>query len=136
MQDSKRDTDVNNRLLDSVGVDEGGMIWENSIETCILPGTFLKCKLFILICLKLLLTFHCISNIITWFTRSWMTKILPNPPTSLWATFFLVPATLTFPQVYPTLSYLSCQIHVTPPHSSYLSFNAASSESTFMSLPI
>ena len=36
MQDSKRDTDVNNRLLDSVGESEGGMIWENSIETCIL----------------------------------------------------------------------------------------------------
>ena len=26
MQDSKRDTDVNNRLLDSVGEGEGGMI--------------------------------------------------------------------------------------------------------------
>ena len=25
-----------NRLLDSVGEGEGGMIWENSIETCIL----------------------------------------------------------------------------------------------------
>ena len=37
MQDSKRDTDVNNRLLDSVGEGKGGMIWENSIETCILP---------------------------------------------------------------------------------------------------
>ena len=36
MQDSKRDTDVKNRLLDSVREDEGGMIWENSIETCIL----------------------------------------------------------------------------------------------------
>ena len=34
MQDSKRDTDIKNRLLDSVGKDEGGMIWENSIETC------------------------------------------------------------------------------------------------------
>ena len=33
MQDSKRDTDVKNRLLDSVGEGEGGMIWENSIET-------------------------------------------------------------------------------------------------------
>ena len=32
MQDSKRDTDVNNRLLDSVGEGEGGMIWENGIE--------------------------------------------------------------------------------------------------------
>ena len=37
MQDSKRDTDVKNRLLDFVGEGEGGMIWENSIETCIIP---------------------------------------------------------------------------------------------------
>ena len=37
MQNSKRDTDVKNRLLDSVGEGEDGMIWENSIETCILP---------------------------------------------------------------------------------------------------
>ena len=36
MRDSKRDTDINNRLLDSVGEGKGGMIWENSIETCIL----------------------------------------------------------------------------------------------------
>ena len=36
MRDSKRDTDKKNRLLDSVGEDEGGMIWENGIETCIL----------------------------------------------------------------------------------------------------
>ena len=36
MQDSTRDTDVLNSLLDSVGEGEGGMIWENSIETCIL----------------------------------------------------------------------------------------------------
>ena len=37
MQDSKRDTDVKNSLLDSVGEGEGGMICENSIEACILP---------------------------------------------------------------------------------------------------
>ena len=37
MQDSKRDTDVKNRFLDSVGEGEGGMMWKNSIETCILP---------------------------------------------------------------------------------------------------
>ena len=37
MQDSKRDTDVKNRLLKYVGDGEGGMIWKNSIETCILP---------------------------------------------------------------------------------------------------
>ena len=38
MWDSKRDTDVKYRLLkDSVGEGEGGMIWENSIEMCILP---------------------------------------------------------------------------------------------------
>ena len=36
MQDSKRDTDVQNTLLDSVGEGEGGIIWENGIETCIL----------------------------------------------------------------------------------------------------
>ena len=36
MQDSKRDTDVKNSLLDSVGEGEGGMIWEGSVETCIL----------------------------------------------------------------------------------------------------
>ena len=35
MQNRKRDTDVQNRLLDSVGEGEGGMIQENSIETCI-----------------------------------------------------------------------------------------------------
>ena len=35
MQDSKRNTDVKNRLLDPVGEGEGGMIFENSIETCI-----------------------------------------------------------------------------------------------------
>jgi len=34
MRDSKRDTDVLNSLLDSVGEGEGGMIWENGIETC------------------------------------------------------------------------------------------------------
>ena len=36
MHDNKRDIDVKNSLSDSVGEGEGGMIWENSIETCIL----------------------------------------------------------------------------------------------------
>ena len=36
MQNRKRDTDVQNRLLDSVEDGEGGMFWENSIETCII----------------------------------------------------------------------------------------------------
>ena len=36
MRESKRDTDVLNSLLDSVGDREGGMIWENGIETCII----------------------------------------------------------------------------------------------------
>ena len=36
MWDSKVDTDIKNRLLDSVEEGEGGMIWENSIETYIL----------------------------------------------------------------------------------------------------
>ena len=34
MRDSKRDTDVKNRLLDSVGEGKGGMIWEDGTETC------------------------------------------------------------------------------------------------------
>ena len=32
MRDSKRDTDVWSRLLDSVGEGEDGMIWENGIK--------------------------------------------------------------------------------------------------------
>ena len=36
MQNRKRDTDVQNRLLDSVGEGEGAMFRENSSETCIL----------------------------------------------------------------------------------------------------
>ena len=36
MQNRKRDTGVQNRLLDSVGEGEGGTVRENSIETCIL----------------------------------------------------------------------------------------------------
>ena len=38
MQDSKKDTDVYSRFLDSEGEGEGVMIWENGIETCILSG--------------------------------------------------------------------------------------------------
>ena len=36
MQGSKRDTDVENTLVDSMGEGEGGMIWERSFEICIL----------------------------------------------------------------------------------------------------
>ena len=36
MWDTKRDTDVLNSLLDSVGEGNSGMIWRNGIETCIL----------------------------------------------------------------------------------------------------
>ena len=36
MQNRKRGTNVQNRILDSVGEGEGGMFQENSIETCIL----------------------------------------------------------------------------------------------------
>ena len=32
--DSRRDPDVQNGLLNSVGEGEGGMIWENGIVTC------------------------------------------------------------------------------------------------------
>ena len=38
MQNSKRDTDVQNRLLDSVGEGKGRMSQENSIKTCMLPS--------------------------------------------------------------------------------------------------
>ena len=38
MWDSKRETDVYNSLLDSVGEGEGRMIWEIGIETCILSS--------------------------------------------------------------------------------------------------
>ena len=37
LQGIKGDTDVKKRLLDSGGEGEGGMIWENSIETYTLP---------------------------------------------------------------------------------------------------
>ena len=37
MQDSKEDAGIKNRLLDTVGEGEGGMIWENSIEAYVLP---------------------------------------------------------------------------------------------------
>ena len=36
MQKRKRETDVQNKLLDSVGEGEGGMFRENGIKTCIL----------------------------------------------------------------------------------------------------
>ena len=36
MRDSRRDTNVWNSLLDSVGEGEDGMIWENGIEMCII----------------------------------------------------------------------------------------------------
>ena len=38
MQNRKRDTDVQNRLLDSAGEGKGGMFRENSIKTCILSS--------------------------------------------------------------------------------------------------
>ena len=36
MRDSKRHADVQNRLFDSEGEGESGMIWENGTETCII----------------------------------------------------------------------------------------------------
>ena len=36
MRDTKKDTDVWNSLMDSVGEGKGGIIWENGIETCII----------------------------------------------------------------------------------------------------
>ena len=37
MQGCKKETDIKNTFLDYVGEGEGGMIWENHIETCIIP---------------------------------------------------------------------------------------------------
>ena len=37
MQGNKRDPDVKNRVLDSVGKGEGGMVWKNNIEIRALP---------------------------------------------------------------------------------------------------
>ena len=34
---SKGNTDINNRLLESVGEDKGGMILKKSFETCTVP---------------------------------------------------------------------------------------------------
>ena len=34
MRDSKRNTNVFNSLLDSVGEGKGRMIWKNGVETC------------------------------------------------------------------------------------------------------
>ena len=36
MQDSRRDTDVQNGLLDSEGEGDGGIIWDDGTETCII----------------------------------------------------------------------------------------------------
>ena len=38
MQTEKRDTDIQNRILDSVGEGKGGMFQETSIKTCILSS--------------------------------------------------------------------------------------------------
>ena len=43
MQNRKRDTDVQNRLLDSMGEGEGGMFQENSMETLM----FISCDLYL-----------------------------------------------------------------------------------------
>ena len=49
MQDSKKNTDVYSGLLDSEGEGEGGMIWENGIETCILSSkkspVYVRCRI-------------------------------------------------------------------------------------------
>ena len=37
MRDSKRDTDIKDILLGSVGEGKGGMLRKNNMETCILP---------------------------------------------------------------------------------------------------
>ena len=43
LQDSKKDTEVYNGLLDSEGEGEGGMIWENGIVATLLFFCFSLC---------------------------------------------------------------------------------------------
>ena len=59
------------QILDFVGEDKGGMILENSIETCILPGTLMQIFYINLLKTSTDVPLHLghISNIITWFTR-------------------------------------------------------------------
>ena len=38
--ETAKETDVQNSLLDSAGEEEGGMIWENGIEICIISHFF------------------------------------------------------------------------------------------------
>ena len=45
MRDSKRDTDVKNRLFDSMEESKGGMIWENRIETCVFGSVAQLCPI-------------------------------------------------------------------------------------------
>ena len=46
MQNSKRNTDVKNRLLEYVGEGKDEMIFHNSFETCILPYVKLMTRVF------------------------------------------------------------------------------------------
>ena len=61
MRGCKGDTDVKNRLLDSVGEGKGGIIWENSIEICTLPYMLHICysKNKLVLSIKVLV-YHCI----------------------------------------------------------------------------
>ena len=43
MRDIKKDRDIQNSVLDSVGEGGGGMIWENGIEICIKQNVNSSC---------------------------------------------------------------------------------------------
>ena len=62
MQDSKRGTDVLNSLLDSVGEGEGGMIWENGIETCIISYMKFRKKVMITLYVRQQKRHRCIEQ--------------------------------------------------------------------------
>ena len=83
MQNRKRDTDVQNRLLDSVGESEGGMFRENSIETSIFACTVSYKALFLSVFLLLLFSFT------KWFFNFFLI-IFWVPHTDFWVFSILI----------------------------------------------
>ena len=70
MRNSKKDTDIKNRLLDSVGEGKGGMIWETNTETCILFSSVQS-----LSCVRLFAT--------PWIAARWASLSITNSRSSL-----------------------------------------------------
>ena len=83
MQNRKRDTDVQNRLLDSVGEGEGGMFREKSIKTCVFSYLFKAVSCFIGIWSLYVLCEFLLYNVRDQPYVSYMSSLLSlplNPP--------------------------------------------------------